>query len=406
MKSYMFKFYVIFMSICVMLYYNCTSSQPQVNTNSSSSIQELAQIQCTSSIKEILELDGKESTDIKRSFYTGKSKLMLKPGLHTITVVFTTHEERTITFEVEIGQSYELDRWGDNVVVINMKNKKTWSEYQSQLYKGLSDELIDKQIRSYTAPLPGDNESIVRSLEHYPAVQLISIDNKRYSSINPGFALRLPPGPHIFEYSVWISKGFFQSSRYTPETDVISADLEPGCTYVIFSRIIDSQTKEVGTDIIKDLHHSVLSEDEKLVLEERLASKSMLYGIERPNEDEKVKSKQVKNPLYGFPWKFDELSSEEQETAIKLGYKSTDIVYFNKPFGGKIISFSNQPQIIVKKITYLDNNIVFYGVINLSVTHTIDVEEIERQGYEVPDVWVEISDEGRQLKYIDKSQVP
>ena len=116
-------------------------------------------------------------------------------------------------------------------------------------------------------------------------------------------------------------------------------------------------------------------------------------------------SSQPKPADYGFPWKFADLSTDEMKTAIKLGYASTDMVYRNAPMG-KIIPAKNQPKVIVKKMTIIDNEIVYYGVINLKVTHAIDVEEIEKQGFKVPDVWVEIRDKGRSVKYMAKSQVP
>jgi len=406
MRSFLSKYYLIFITLLIVLFGGCSSSLPQINEGSFLSNSEIAQVKCTSYIKKIIDLDGKNMTEIKRNLYTGNSKLTLLPGKHIMTVVFTTNEERTITFTVEAGKSYELNRWGDNAVLIDLQNKKTWSEYQKQLYKGITDELIDKQIKSFIAPTPSTNDVIVRSLEHVPAVQLISIDNKKYTSTNPGFALRLAPGQHTFEFWVSISRGFFQQDRYTPETEVISVELEPGCTYVIYSRVIDFKSNEVATQVEKDICHSVLSEYEKPILDEKLASKSVQHEIAQPTKEEKVETKQVKNAIYGFPWKFDDLSTKEQKTAIKLGYTGSDTVYMNKPFGGMIIPATNQPQIIVKKITYLDNELVFYGIINLAVTYTIDVEEVERQGFEVADVWVEISDEGRQLKYIDKSQVP
>ena len=344
-------------------------------------------------------------TEIKRNLYTGNSKLTLLPGKHIMTVVFTTNEERTITFTVEAGKSYELNRWGDNAVLIDLQNKKTWSEYQKQLYKGITDELIDKQIKSFVAPTPSTNDVIVRSLEHVPAVQLISIDNTKYTSTNPGFALRLAPGQHTFEFWVSISRGFFQQDRYTPETELISVELEPGCTYVIYSRVIDFNSNEVATLIEKDIYHSVLSEYEKLILDENLASKSVQHRVSQPTEDKKVETRQVQNAVYGFPWKFDDLSAKEQKAAIKLGYSNTDMVFRNAPMG-KIIPAANQPQVIVKKMTIIDNGVVYYGIINLKVTHAIDVEQIEKLGLEIPDVWVEIRDKGKQIKYMAKSQVP
>lgn len=260
MRYYRLKLCRIFVSLWIMSYWGCSSSLQQIYEGRPLSIGEIAQVSCTNFISEILDIDGDRMTNIKHSFFTGGSNIALLPGTHTLTVVFPSHEERTLTFTVEAGQSYELDRWGDNAVLIDIQNKKMWSEYQNQLYKGTTDELIDKQIKSFVAPTPSENDVIVRSLEHNPAVALISIDNKRNSSINSGFALRLAPGLHTFEIWAGISRGFFQQDLHTPQTIVISDNLEPGCTYVIYSRIVDFKAKKGEVQLVKDMYHSVQSE--------------------------------------------------------------------------------------------------------------------------------------------------
>jgi len=254
------KFYYILISFWFLFCLGCSSSLQQVYDGPALSTNEIAQVWCTDYIKEIIYIDGKNTTDIKHSSFTGGPKIALLPGSHTLTAVFATNEERTITFTAEAGKSYELDRWGDDAVIIDKKYKKTWAEYQSKLYKGMNDDLLEKQIRSFIAPAPGTNDVIVRSLEHFPDVGIVSIDNKRYSSVHTGFALRLAPGPHTFEFWVDIARGFFQSSKYSKNTQEISGDLEAGCTYLIYSKA-DLKTDTWEPVLVKDVHHSVQSDN-------------------------------------------------------------------------------------------------------------------------------------------------
>lgn len=119
----------------------------------------------------------------------------------------------------------------------------------------------------------------------------------------------------------------------------------------------------------------------------------------------KASTTQKKNAEYGFPWKFSDLDEKEQKKAIKLGYKNSDMVYRNAPIG-KIIPAANQPKVIIKKMTVMNNEVVYYGIVNLKVVHKVDEEKIRKLGYEVPKVWVEIKSKGKQVKYIAPSEVP
>ncbi len=122
-------------------------------------------------------------------------------------------------------------------------------------------------------------------------------------------------------------------------------------------------------------------------------------------QSSKVSTTQKKNAEYGFPWKFGDLNEKEQKKAMQLGYKNSDMVYRNAPMG-KIIPAANQPKVIVKKMTIMNNEVVYYGIINLKVVHKVDEEKIRKLGYEVPKVWVEIKSGGRHIKYISPSEVP
>jgi hypothetical protein len=259
MRDDMLKFCCIFLVLCSLLCWNCSGSIHQIYEGQPLSIEEITQVFCSNYISKIIDIDGKIQTRIKHSFFTGGPKIALLPGKHTITMVFATNEERTITFTAEAGRSYELDRWGDNAVLIDMRFKQTWTEYQSKLYKGRNEELIQKRIKSFVAPLPKENSVIVRSLEHDPDVRLVRVDKKNYSSTNTGFALSMTPGPHSFELWVDITRGFFQADYYSKKTQEISADLEPNCTYVIYAEV-DTETKIWKPVILKDIYHSVNSE--------------------------------------------------------------------------------------------------------------------------------------------------
>jgi len=222
-------------------------------------INEVAQVSSTNYISEIIDIDGEKKTQIKHNFFSGGAKLELLPGPHTVTVVFSTHEVRTIDFTVEAGHSYILDRWGNNVVLIDEQYEETWSESQHKLYKGLNDVLIDKQIKAFVAPMPGSNDVIVRSLVRKADVRLVRIDGRFHPRIVSGFAHRLAPGQHTFELWCDITRGFFQADFTSAGTLEILGDLEPGCTYVIYIHF-DSKSNTWTPILVKDKYHSVKSE--------------------------------------------------------------------------------------------------------------------------------------------------
>ena len=80
MRSFIRKFYLIFISLWIVLFGACSSSQPQIYEDSSLLNDEIAQLKCTTYIKEIIAIDGKNTTDIKHSFFTGGPKITLMPG--------------------------------------------------------------------------------------------------------------------------------------------------------------------------------------------------------------------------------------------------------------------------------------------------------------------------------------
>ncbi|MGD8306740.1 MAG: hypothetical protein PVF17_08815, partial [Ignavibacteria bacterium] len=242
----------IFILLLTLLCWACSSGLQKTYEGDNLSNNEIAQILCTNYIAEIIEIDGKAITDIKHSFFTGGAEIALLPGKHSLTAVFSTNQERTITFSVEAGKRYELDRWGDDAVLIDIQNKETWLESWDKLYGGMNEELLNKQIKSLVTPIPNPDDVIVRSLEHNPDVRLVSIDNKKYSSVNTGFALRLPPGKHSFEIRVEITRGFFQANLYSTMTQEISTYFEPGSIYVLYSKAdLDNRTWEPV--IVKDI---------------------------------------------------------------------------------------------------------------------------------------------------------
>lgn len=170
-------------------------------------------------VQNVVKIDGKK-TQIEHNFFDlgheGSFWLDLLPGAHTITIAFNSGEERTIDFVAEAGKSYELCRWGDEVVLLN------------------------KQDRSFVAPKPSANNVIVRSPEPNHAkrsgVSLKSIDGVIYDTPILGFALRLSPGEHSFGLSFRQVQGFFKPDYESASILTVSGDLEAGNTYVIEPR--------------------------------------------------------------------------------------------------------------------------------------------------------------------------
>jgi len=217
MRYYKPKFCWILVSFWILFCLGCSSSLQQIYEGSPLPTDEIARVSCSNYISEIINIDGKNMTELKFSFITGGSKIALLPGTHELTVVFKTREESTIKFTVKAGKRYELTRWGNNAVLTLF---------------------IDPFNTMFVAPVPGTNDVIVRSPRvGLDGVNLLSVDgDSRYSPVY-GFAIRLAPGPHTFTLSFRDIGGFFQSTQYSKESMRISGNLEAGHIYVVDPRI-------------------------------------------------------------------------------------------------------------------------------------------------------------------------
>lgn len=131
----------------------------------------------------------------------------------------------------------------------------------------------------------------------------------------------------------------------------------------------------------------------------------LLFNSCSSTQGGKVSTTSKKKAEYGFPWKFEDLNENLQKKALKLGYNNSDMVYREAPMG-KIIPAVNEPKVIVKKMTIMNNEVVYYGIINLKVVNPIETEKIRKLGYRVPEVWIRISSGGKKIVYISPSDVP
>jgi hypothetical protein len=195
---------------------SCSTGIFQTYSGSRLPPSKVACISSTASIRAITQIDSQE-VNLSPGFWSlsGPSDLELLPGEHTLTVLLidqlTIKIWTTIRLRVAANHSYELDRWGNNVV------------------------LIDKQDGSFVAPSADPDDVVVRSQEPTLAksseVRLLSIDGENFYSILPRFAIRLVPGLHtfIFSYSdIALFKTDVEGSQMT-----VSVNLEAGCTYMV-----------------------------------------------------------------------------------------------------------------------------------------------------------------------------
>jgi len=222
------KRYIIVVFLCSTIFMGCASNVYKHYEGPNLPNWQIAKVVSDHRIKKIISIDGHKvkigNVKIHQYGFPNPVPLMLLPGDHTVSVDLIPLNEssstnkmvRSIEFNVEADHLYELERWGNNLV------------------------LIDLRKNTVIAPTPNANDVIVRTRlinNRVEGLMLESLDNESCNASHLLFAVRLTPGQHIFELSyrdrtTTLGSGITTiiSSKYN---QTVSGVLEAGSTYEI-----------------------------------------------------------------------------------------------------------------------------------------------------------------------------